>query len=331
MSGSSVEAIVNDYFERVERALAPLPRSRRDQLLDELREHVATARPDLAEDSEVSVREVLERLGDPEDIAAEALGDDSRPQGGQGRLSRLLTRRMVITSTVIVVVLALAATLVVALSGSSTPVRAEAVASTVNVGGFPTGIAVDTVTGTVYVASGNGNELSMVNGTTCNASTTSACSKTSSVSTGGQDPIGVVVDEQTRTVYAVNGGSNTVSVINASTCNARDSTGCAKNPAIVDVPGGPEFLALNASTNTIYVADTDSGAVSVIDGNICNAESTQGCARAPASVAVGAGAFPIGVDEKTNSIYVGTNSGVAVINGRPAMPQTRVAAQMLQR
>jgi hypothetical protein len=36
MSSSGVEGIVNDYFARLRRALAPLPRSRRNQLLDDL-------------------------------------------------------------------------------------------------------------------------------------------------------------------------------------------------------------------------------------------------------------------------------------------------------
>jgi len=76
MSRSGVEAIVSDYFARLRRALAPLPRSRRDQLLEDLREHVTLARAGLSEESEeseLSVREILDHLGRPEDIAAEAL------------------------------------------------------------------------------------------------------------------------------------------------------------------------------------------------------------------------------------------------------------------
>ena len=65
--------IVSDYFERLKRALAPLPRSRRNQLLEDLREHVTLARAGLSEDSVPSVWEILQHLGAPEDIAAEAL------------------------------------------------------------------------------------------------------------------------------------------------------------------------------------------------------------------------------------------------------------------
>ncbi len=81
MSESGVEAIVSDYFSRLKQALAPLPRSRRNQLLDDLHEHVTMARADLADESELSVREILEHLGTPEEIAAEALAG-SRRDGG---------------------------------------------------------------------------------------------------------------------------------------------------------------------------------------------------------------------------------------------------------
>jgi DNA-binding beta-propeller fold protein YncE len=189
-------------------------------------------------------------------------------------------------------------------------------APTVRVGGFPTGIAFDGATRTVYVPTGETNVLTVVNAATCNASTTAGCAHVRHAVTAGQDPIGVVVDDQTRTVYVVNGGSNTVAVINAATCNALITSGCSKRPALVRVPGGPEFLALNPRTDTVYVADTSSGQVSVINGATCNATDTSGCAKTPATVSVGAGAFPIAADPGTNTVYVGTNRDLVVIDGR---------------
>jgi hypothetical protein len=84
MSESEFEAIVSDYFSRLRHALAPLPRSRRNQLLEDLREHVTMARADLADESELSIREILGHLGPPEEIAAEAL-EGSRRTGGRWR------------------------------------------------------------------------------------------------------------------------------------------------------------------------------------------------------------------------------------------------------
>jgi YVTN family beta-propeller protein len=184
------------------------------------------------------------------------------------------------------------------------------------VGAFPTGIAVDTATSTAYVSAGAANSLSLVSTATCNAATTGlGCGSVKKVATGGSDPIGVAVNAGTHTVYVVNGGSDTVAVINAAVCNAADAAGCPAKPTLVRVGAGAEFLAVDEPTNTIYVANTSAGTVSVIDGTTCNASDTSGCARKPAEVSVGAGAFPIAVDLATDTVYVGVNRGVAVIDG----------------
>ena len=93
MSKSGVDTIVSAYFARLRRALAPLPRSRRNQLLEDLREHVTVARGGLSQETELSVREILEHLGTPEDIAAEALADSARPPGRWRLRFGPLTRR----------------------------------------------------------------------------------------------------------------------------------------------------------------------------------------------------------------------------------------------
>ena len=61
---------VGEYLRRLQRSMADLPAERRDEILAEIEEHIAE---DLAERAtESDVRNVLERLGDPADIAAEA-------------------------------------------------------------------------------------------------------------------------------------------------------------------------------------------------------------------------------------------------------------------
>jgi len=96
MSKSGVDAIVSDYFTRLRRALAPLPRNRRNQLLEDLREHVTLARAGLSEETELSVREIFDHLGTPEDIAAEALAASPRTPGRprSGRRARLCRGRV---------------------------------------------------------------------------------------------------------------------------------------------------------------------------------------------------------------------------------------------
>ena len=202
--------------------------------------------------------------------------------------------------------------------GAPQPARgARPAAPTVRIGGYPTGIAYDGATRTVYVATGETNVLTVVNAATCNASSTAGCAHVGHAVTGGRDPIGVAVDDRTRTAYVVNGGSDTVAVINAATCNAAVTSGCSKRPALVSVPGGPEFLAIDPRTDTIYVADTSSGQVSVINGATCNGTTTAGCNQTPATVPAGFGALAAAIDPTTGELYTSNlaDASVSVING----------------
>jgi hypothetical protein len=69
---TEVDALILRYLQDLERELYDLPASRRQELLDEVGEHIATARAGLDPETEAGVRTMLERLGDPADIAAEA-------------------------------------------------------------------------------------------------------------------------------------------------------------------------------------------------------------------------------------------------------------------
>ncbi len=68
---SKADQLVADYLKRLERALRDLPKSRRKELLDEISGHIAEARADLETENEAAIRTLLDRLGEPEDIAAE--------------------------------------------------------------------------------------------------------------------------------------------------------------------------------------------------------------------------------------------------------------------
>jgi hypothetical protein len=97
-NGSGAEAIVHDYFSRLERALAPLPRDRRRQILDDLRDHVNIA---LAEGTQAS--QVLAALGPPEDIASEAYASGpTRPARHAWRPRRQRLRYTMALSAVVV-------------------------------------------------------------------------------------------------------------------------------------------------------------------------------------------------------------------------------------
>lgn len=77
MDEPDLDAIVESYFDRLEELLSSVPRDRREQLIDELREHVNQARIGLTEESSAGIHEILERIGSPEEIAREELGSRS--------------------------------------------------------------------------------------------------------------------------------------------------------------------------------------------------------------------------------------------------------------
>ena len=77
--------LVADYLRRLERASASLPRPRRLELVAEIREHVDDALLEAGAADEVAVRNVLDRLGPPEEIAA-AAAPSVEPAGHTGRL-----------------------------------------------------------------------------------------------------------------------------------------------------------------------------------------------------------------------------------------------------
>ena len=71
------DAILSQYFRRLEQALSLLPAERRDQIVEDLRAHVEDALRSESDRSEATVLAVLDRVGDPDEIAQEALTDAS--------------------------------------------------------------------------------------------------------------------------------------------------------------------------------------------------------------------------------------------------------------
>jgi hypothetical protein len=66
------DALVEDYLRRLDAAASTLPADRRAELVSEIRDHLQEGLRDSGADDEVSVRNLLERLGAPEAIVAEA-------------------------------------------------------------------------------------------------------------------------------------------------------------------------------------------------------------------------------------------------------------------
>lgn len=172
----------------------------------------------------------------------------------------------------------------------SSPTLADVVTTTIPVGSWPEGIALNPAYDTIYVADVTGNAVWVINGATDTVTATVSV---------GQVPWGAAFDPVTGSVYVSNAGGNTVSVIDA----AIDEVS-----ATVTVGSMPEGIAVDPATNTIYVANGGTGTVSVIDGYTNQVTAT---------VAVGSGPDGEAVDPDTNMIYVANyGSGtVSVIDG----------------
>jgi DNA-binding beta-propeller fold protein YncE len=103
---------------------------------------------------------------------------------------------------------------------------------------------------------------------------------------------------------------NTLSLIDAATCHAANTSGCK---AIGTVPAGvgPAGVAVDTATNTVYVADTQDGGpvhegtVAVVNGATCDASHPSGCAaQKPPQVTVGRDSDGLAVDHRTHSVFI---------------------------
>jgi DNA-binding beta-propeller fold protein YncE len=182
--------------------------------------------------------------------------------------------------------------------------------ATVTVGVGTGQLAVDAATNTIYAPSfgqnASGNTVDVINGATCNGTVHSGCAAVAAMITVGMAPTAVAVDDATHTLYVANNADGdhpgSVTIINSATCNATQTAGCAAKAAI---PIGRAALrvAVDASTNEIYITNTSSATVSIINGASCNATVTTGCAKPAAAQAVGSGPNGLLVDPATDTVY----------------------------
>jgi DNA-binding beta-propeller fold protein YncE len=132
-------------------------------------------------------------------------------------------------------------------------------AATVKAGLRPIGVAVNDQTHSVYVINNANGDLpgtvSVVNGATCNGTHVAGCGGHFPVMPAGRSPLAVTMDPGTGFVYVADFDSAAVSVLNGSRCNAETTAGCNAAARQQPIGSGPQGIALNQRTHTIYVAD----------------------------------------------------------------------------
>lgn len=72
MSDGRVRSLVDAYLRQVAEALEDIPSTQRHEILDDLRAHIDEALAASPEPGEAAARTILDRLGQPEDLAREA-------------------------------------------------------------------------------------------------------------------------------------------------------------------------------------------------------------------------------------------------------------------
>jgi YVTN family beta-propeller protein len=192
--------------------------------------------------------------------------------------------------------------------------------STIAAGSGPAAVAVDQASHTAYVGNDNDNTVSVINTATCNSVVTAGCDQTPPTVAVGPSPVDLAVDQATDTIYVATNGTDTISVIDGKTCNAEVTWGCGQTAQTITVGENDDGVAVNEITDTVYVADVNENAVSVINGAICNANDMEGCGQTPETVNVGVGPGVPAVNEATDTIYVpnaptGADGSVSVIDG----------------
>lgn len=69
---SAADRLVDDYLKNLDSALHGLPAAQRRDTLEEIRAHIATLHAASPSATEADIRNILDRVGDPEEIAREA-------------------------------------------------------------------------------------------------------------------------------------------------------------------------------------------------------------------------------------------------------------------
>jgi DNA-binding beta-propeller fold protein YncE len=195
----------------------------------------------------------------------------------------------------------------------------------VTIGIGPAGVFVDQATDTVYaatVAPSGAEAVSVIDGGTCNATTTSGCrNRPPSVTLGEGSAnynVAFAIDQAGATLYVANWAGNTLSMIDTASCNATVTAGCTQTPHVVRVGRGPDGIAINPATHTVYVANVTDDTISVLDAATCDATDSSGCSTPhPRLLRTGKSPHWVTVDQATDTVYVpnGDDGTTSVLNG----------------
>src|ERR1700682_1936339 len=72
MTAPHADQLIDGYLARLSAAAGDLPKSARQELIDDVRSHIAEARARVPEETDAAVMNILDRLGEPATVVADA-------------------------------------------------------------------------------------------------------------------------------------------------------------------------------------------------------------------------------------------------------------------
>jgi DNA-binding beta-propeller fold protein YncE len=183
-------------------------------------------------------------------------------------------------------------------------------------------LAVSPATDTIYAPSfgqnGSGHTVDVINGASCNATEHAGCGTVAAKITAGRAPFGAAVDEGTHTLYVSNNAEGdhpgSATIVNTNTCNGTQTSGCTGSHPAIPIGRAGLLVAIDPTTNKIYITTNGSATVSIINGARCDAVVTTGCARPAAAQPVGSEPFGILVNPATDTVYALTDLGAGAMS-----------------
>ena len=189
------------------------------------------------------------------------------------------------------------------------------------------GVVVNATTDTVYATDtegcgGRGEKVFVFDGSTCGAAGHSGCGLPLADVAAGLNPIGLAVDPLTDTVYAAllaNGEhASSVAVIDGARCNASNTSGCPRAPALAPTVFGSVGVTIDPVRHLVYVTNVEDTSVSFVDTRKCNGTDASGCAHASTPVPTDDYPGGVAVDPHVGTVYVtsGLQGTVSMIRSR---------------
>ena len=188
-------------------------------------------------------------------------------------------------------------------------------APTTTVGSGAEHVALNPNTKTLYVTNQDDNTVSVIDATVCNQHHLAGCNQTWPTIPVMNTPRFIGINSVTNTIYVSNLGDGTLSIINGATCNRSAVSSCSQTQPTTAIGSGPQQIAVDQATNTIYVVNTGDGTVSVVSGVHCNATDMNGCGTTWATISVN-DPLALAFNPNNHTLYVadGDDNTVSVIS-----------------